>query len=355
MYPNVHRRSKSSSSSASNHDMLVALPPSYFEARDQRQPLASFQASSPTAHSVQTAIHAINRHRANAGEDIQRQVDHRNPVIQDVFFGQFDKQVLEVVGSPTAHHLANIVADEVLGVFEDQDWMNPNLRFPSVSPSSADGTLLAVHQSGRTTAEPAAQEDIVSQPQIMTDVAEGNSTCQPAVPLELACSRAISDHAGEISTSEAAKIEEIARPQGLADLDDENVCREEDTPLDDAPPRGIDLEAVTFEDSLSLARQGFEGTMRFRSAEEARRGMERRGEVEFDPTLPTTAEHRLVMAALLVRAVQDTSSEGESKAVQDFRKGKWPSEAIEAVCWELLVSFNRTPFLTKSSNIILIK
>lgn len=342
----------------------TALPPSYFDAHSDAS-----HATPPIAHTIESAIHSMNRLRENWPEDTQ-QAGHRNPVIQDVFWSQSEEEYLQALGDvpqgPAVHPLMELIEDQFLGVLGEFDWTDPNFVFPSTDPSAAHGTSTALHQSEGTTFEPVAPEEIISQRGV-SDLAGEEFTFQPTGPHQTGSANAAFDIAGECGISEPAGIQETLSPEASSDLADghgtsqpielhETVCPqgmsdlavgdaspEEDTPFEEETPRETDLETASFRDSLDLASRGFEGGLRFRSAEEARKGMERRGEVAFDATLPTTDKHKCVLVVMLVQAMQDTSSEGESKAVQDFRRGKWSPDSLELVCWEVLVSVNQTP------------
>ncbi|KAJ6129198.1 hypothetical protein N7512_001978 [Penicillium capsulatum] len=112
-----------------------------------------------------------------------------------------------------------------------------------------------------------------------------------------------------------------------------------DSAADNSPLGESSPVDVSFEEVQRLASVGYKGELRFDTVDQARQSSVRRAEVQHDPTLPVTMEQKRVHVLLLVRAVKDVSSSGDSsRTLADFGKGKWSSETIEVTCWEVLVS-----------------
>lgn len=237
------------------------------------------------------------------GDDTDPGVGPIEGLKRDAFLTEPAQETLEPIYIGGSHNdLLGAEDDSLMDYLSNLDWSNPGLRITSSQEPSAD---------------------------------------EAPSPIEVAPAQKY----GSGIVVENSSWEEGPVPEGDSSLG------QEESPEEALPAQQANFGAVTFEDSLRMAQEGYQPGLRYSSVEEARRDAEHWEKVEYDETLPATMEHKRVLVAMLVWAFWDTTScEDTGKVVEDIQKGKWSQETIELTCWELLVSFNWTPSFTMFSN-----
>ena len=104
----------------------------------------------------------------------------------------------------------------------------------------------------------------------------------------------------------------------------------------------INPSELSMQDIEWMVASGVGSNTLFQSAEEARQSFIQEVNQEEDPTLPTTEEQKRVLVVLLVAALNSTNTQppiDSDKTIARFANNTYKPERIEAMCWEVLVSF----------------